>query len=164
MCVTRSHTPRVLTRFAAALYSVRTANFKELSTLGRGTFGEVVKVQNKVDHRIYAVKKVFLGNASNPCSTALAMRGQFRMMVLQFFLIGDGVGRCACQSTIHRSASASSARCAPSRCCSTRTSCATTRLGSRAASRTFAPRATMTAAIVAAAKVPTSQRHPHRHQ
>lgn len=33
-------------------------NFEELENLGKGAFGQVVKVRNKLDGRFYAVKKI----------------------------------------------------------------------------------------------------------
>ncbi len=43
-------------------------DFEEVNLLGRGGFGEVVKVQNKLDGRVYAVKKIRVGH--NPSSAS----------------------------------------------------------------------------------------------
>ena len=41
-----------------AAYSRYLTDFEEIEWLGRGAFGDVVKVKNKLDGRYYAIKKV----------------------------------------------------------------------------------------------------------
>ena len=40
------------------------SNFEILNTLGHGAFGNVFKVKNKKDNKIYALKKIILNNLS----------------------------------------------------------------------------------------------------
>lgn len=40
-------------------------DFDELETLGQGGFGTVVKARNKLDGRIYAIKKIIFGRTDH---------------------------------------------------------------------------------------------------
>eukprot|EP00742_Colponemidia_sp_Colp-10_P012155 GILJ01013604.1.p1 GENE.GILJ01013604.1~~GILJ01013604.1.p1 ORF type:complete len:1303 (+),score=222.06 GILJ01013604.1:389-3910(+) len=57
MASTHSSSGAASPRSAASFSRYRT-DFEELEVLGRGSFGEVVKVRNKLDGRYYAVKKI----------------------------------------------------------------------------------------------------------
>jgi translation initiation factor 2-alpha kinase 4 len=48
---------------SAAVGSRYAQEFTELSLLGSGAYGEVWKVRHKLDRRIYAVKKIFIGGS-----------------------------------------------------------------------------------------------------
>ncbi|RKP11474.1 kinase-like domain-containing protein, partial [Piptocephalis cylindrospora] len=55
-----SVSPSANTSFHAPVPSRYVADFEEIEFLGRGGFGEVVKVRNRLDDRLYAIKRILV--------------------------------------------------------------------------------------------------------
>lgn len=72
---------------APAYFSRYKTDFDELGILGKGGFGEVVKARNKVDNRIYAIKKVKLDSRDVESSKKLLREVQLLSRLHHQFVV-----------------------------------------------------------------------------